>query len=120
MTTDGKPANPLILVLHGASGDLSRRLVLPSLATLYQRGLLPDRWALLGTGRTVVSTEEFEQQVRASLEEFGHPGTTDEDVAALTQHSAFTGEVTLEDDAGLPAVIDQVRRTLTETDELAE
>ncbi|MCU1431207.1 MAG: glucose-6-phosphate dehydrogenase [Actinotalea sp.] len=120
MTTEGKSANPLVLVLHGASGDLSRRLVLPSLATLHQRGLLPDRWALLGTGRTVVPTEEFEDQVRASLSEFGHEGTTDEDVAALTRHSAFTGEVTLEDDAGLPAVIEQVRRTLTESEELAD
>lgn len=116
----GRPDVPLILVLHGARGDLARRLVLPSLATLHRRGLLPDRWALLGTGRTAISTAEFEQLVRESLEEFGHVGTTEDDVAALTRHSAFTGEVTLDDDAGLPAVLDRVRTVLTETERLSE
>ena len=46
------PTEPLIFVLHGARGDLAKRMVLPALAALQRRGLLPERWALLGTGRT--------------------------------------------------------------------
>lgn len=111
---------PLVLVLHGARGDLARRLVIPSLATLHRRGLLPTRWALLGTGRTAISTEEFEQLVRESLEEFGGEDTTQDDVAALTRHSAFTGEVARDDPGGLPVALERVRRVLTETDDLAE
>ncbi len=113
-------AAPLILVLHGARGDLARRLVLPSLATLHQRGLLPDRWALLGTGRGKISREEFVEHVRGSLEEFGHEGTTADDVEALTRHSRFTDEVRADDGGGLPEALDEVRRELTETERLAE
>lgn len=113
-------AAPLVLVLHGARGDLARRLVLPSLATLHRRGLLPDRWALLGTGRGTISREEFVEHVRGSLAEFGHEGTTDDDVAALTRHARFTDEVTVDSGGGLPEALDEVRRELTETDRLAE
>ncbi|WP_182112659.1 glucose-6-phosphate dehydrogenase [Actinotalea sp. JY-7876] len=119
--SDAGAAAPLILVLHGARGDLSRRLVLPSLATLHERGLLPDRWALLGTGRESMSREDFVGHVRSALEEFGHEGTTDDDVDALTRHSRFTDEVRADGDGGgLPAALDQVRRELTETEALAE
>lgn len=113
-------AAPLVLVLHGARGDLARRLVIPSLATLHRRGLLPDRWALLGTGRGQISREEFVEHVRGSLEEFGHEGTTADDVDALTRHSRFTDEVTVDSGGGLPEALEEVRRELTESDRLAE
>ncbi|MBX9245349.1 glucose-6-phosphate dehydrogenase [Actinotalea ferrariae] len=111
---------PLILVLHGARGDLSRRLVLPSLATLHRRGLLPDRWALLGTGREKITREEFVEHVRGSLAEFAHEGTDDDDVEAMTRHSRFTDEVKADDGGGLPEALDEVRRELTESDDLAD
>ena len=113
------PAPPLVLVLHGARGDLSRRLVLPSLATLHRRGLLPEHWALLGTGRERVTTEEFRDLVRGSLEEFGHEGTTDDDVAAMTRYSVFTGEVGDEDPGELPGALERVRADLVEGTDVA-
>ena len=82
-----------VLVLHGGRGDLARRLVIPSLATLAHRGLLPAQWALFGTGREVISTQEYQDLVRDSLTEFGQKGIADDDVAAITEHSAFIGEV---------------------------
>src|SRR5665648_910876 len=91
--THAAPGAPLVLVLHGGRGDLARRLVIPSLATLQHRGLLPAHWALFGTGRGVIGTQEYQDLVRDSLTEFGQEGTGDDDVAALTQHSAFIGEV---------------------------
>lgn len=112
----GAPDRPLVLVLHGGRGDLSRRLVLPSLATLQRRGLLPAHWALLGTGRNVVGTQEYESFVRESLTEFGHEGTTDDDVAALTKNSLFTGEVGTDAPGELPGVLATVRATLAEAD----
>ena len=112
----GAPDRPLVVVLHGGRGDLSRRLVLPSLATLQRRGLLPAHWALLGTGRNVVGTEEYESFVRESLAEFGHEGTTDDDVAALTKNSVFTGEVGTDDPGELPGVLAKVRATLADAE----
>ncbi len=110
----------MILVLHGARGDLAKRLVIPSLATLHRRGLLPDRWALIGTGRWGISTEQFTELVRQSLDTFGDEETDDDDVAALTRHSAFTAGFSAEDAGDLPAVLEEARRVLTETEDLAE
>ena len=61
------PTEPLIFVLHGARGDLAKRMVLPALATLQRRGLLPERWALLGTGRTPISSQDFDELLRDAV-----------------------------------------------------
>lgn len=117
--TDPDPAGhvrPLALVLHGARGDLARRLVLPSLATLHQRGLLPDRWALLGTGRMSITDDEYRQLVDESLREFGHADTREADVAALTKHCHFAIEVTEDDPGDLVEDLAAIRRALTEDD----
>jgi glucose-6-phosphate 1-dehydrogenase len=62
---------PTVLVLFGATGDLSRRLVLPAFYRLACEGLLPREWRLIGNGRGDVSHEDFQERVRQSLEEFG-------------------------------------------------
>jgi len=108
------PDVPLVMVLHGGRGDLARRLVVPSLATLHRRGLLPEHWALIGTGRNVVGTEEYEELVRESLAEFGQADTRDDDVAALTKHAVFTGEVGEDEPGELPGALEEVRGALAE------
>lgn len=109
--TDEAPGSPLVLVLHGARGDLSRRSVYPALATLQRRRLLPRQWALLGTGRDDMSDDEFREHVAQSLEEFGHEG---DDPDALTRHSVFCSEVGDEDPGTLPVALDRVRGVLAE------
>jgi glucose-6-phosphate 1-dehydrogenase len=69
---DDRPSLPsTVFVLFGATGDLAHRLVLPALFRLAQAGLLPKDWRLIGNGRGDVSHENFQDRVRASLEEFG-------------------------------------------------
>jgi glucose-6-phosphate 1-dehydrogenase len=62
---------PTVFVLFGATGDLARRMVLPAFFELAQRGLLPQRWRLVGNGRRDVSHEDFRAGVHAALTEFG-------------------------------------------------
>jgi glucose-6-phosphate 1-dehydrogenase len=69
------PLPPVLLVLHGARGDLAKRLVLPALADLASAGLLSDRWLLLGTGRRDVSDDDFTALVQDALREFGSDDT---------------------------------------------
>ena len=52
-------AAPCTMVIFGASGDLTARKLIPGLYELYRRGLLPDRFAVLGAGRTAMSDEQF-------------------------------------------------------------
>lgn len=62
---------PTVIILYGATGDLAHRLVIPSLFSLAQEGLLPRDWRLVGNGRGDVAHEDFRQRVRESLEQFG-------------------------------------------------
>jgi glucose-6-phosphate 1-dehydrogenase len=117
-TAPEAPDQPLVLVLHGARGDLARRSIYPALATLHRRGLLPAHWALLGTGRDDMADEEYRELVAQSLEEFGGDDGTDEPRAealeALTRHSAFCSEVGDEEPGTLPQALDRVRGALAE------
>ncbi len=61
------------LLLFGATGDLSRRKLLPSLCALDADGLLPPELAIIGTARSELSDAEFRDMARAALEEFLEP-----------------------------------------------
>src|SRR5665648_444269 len=67
---------------------------------------------VLHGGRGVIGTQEYQDLVRDSLTEFGQEGTGDDDVAALTQHSAFIGEVGEDDPGELPGAIEKARGVL--------
>ena len=51
------PAEPCTLVIFGASGDLTKRLLMPSLRNLDAEGLLPERMAVLGFSRSQPSED---------------------------------------------------------------
>ncbi|MBT0993549.1 glucose-6-phosphate dehydrogenase [Cellulomonas sp. DKR-3] len=108
------PDKPLIFVLHGARGDLASRMVLPALALLQRRGLMPERWALLGTGRTPISSQEFDELLHDAVGEHG-----DDEAARgaheLTDHTAYCGDVSDDDSADeLPGELDRLRGVLVD------
>lgn len=50
-----------LLVIFGASGDLTRRKLIPALFDLYQQNLLPEKFSVLGVSRTPWSDMEFRE-----------------------------------------------------------
>ena len=56
-----------ILVIFGASGDLTKRKLIPSLYDLYLQKLLPEKFAVLGASRSKLSDEEFRTRVSEFL-----------------------------------------------------
>ena len=68
MTNLGKrPIPPTVIVIFGASGDLTSRKLVPALFNLLMDGLLPDKFFLIGYGRKAVSDEEFRETLKTSL-----------------------------------------------------
>ena len=57
------------LLLFGATGDLARRMLLPSLYGLDRDGLLPADLKIVGTARTELSTEDYQARAREALQE---------------------------------------------------
>ena len=63
MTTAPALSEPCIMLIFGASGDLTKRLLVPSLYNLACDGLLSDNFAVLGVGRSEITDAQF----RASM-----------------------------------------------------
>ncbi|HEV2594469.1 MAG TPA: glucose-6-phosphate dehydrogenase [Sphingomicrobium sp.] len=57
------------LVLFGATGDLARRMLLPSLYGLDADDLIPDDLRIIGTARTTLSDAEFRERADSALQE---------------------------------------------------
>ncbi len=60
---------PCALVVFGASGDLTKRKLFPALYSLAYRGLLPERFGIVGVARTEQTTRQFVTAMRAAVKE---------------------------------------------------
>lgn len=58
------------LLLFGATGDLSKRMLLPSLCALDAEGLLDPKLEITGTARSKMDDREFRNFAREALEQF--------------------------------------------------
>jgi glucose-6-phosphate 1-dehydrogenase len=68
--------NPGIMVIFGASGDLTKRKLFPALFHLRQNNLLPEKFAIVGVARRPLG-DEFAQDMREGIIEFGGVDTGD-------------------------------------------
>ena len=66
-----RPGDPCILVIFGASGDLTKRKLLPALYNLAKKKLLPANFALVGFAADKFTEDSFRDRVRQDLREFG-------------------------------------------------
>jgi glucose-6-phosphate 1-dehydrogenase len=101
---------PSVLVIFGASGDLTRRKLLPALYQISRAHRLPPRFSVVGVAKTPKDDEEFRQQFRESLQEFAKVDPSGDPVAdSLAEHMRY-----LAGDLDDPALYDRLARTLAE------
>jgi glucose-6-phosphate 1-dehydrogenase len=64
--------DPCILVIFGASGDLTHRKLIPALYELFRgdHAPLPERFAIIGVSRTPMTDSDFREKMRESVREF--------------------------------------------------
>jgi glucose-6-phosphate 1-dehydrogenase len=63
-------AEPTILVIFGASGDLTQRKVVPALYDLFLDGRLPEAFQMIGFSRTPFSDASFRKHLRQGAGKF--------------------------------------------------
>lgn len=66
----GQPVEPCTLVIFGASGDLTRRKLIPALYNLLLDGMLPSNFAVVGIGRKAMSHEDFRAYMREGVQKY--------------------------------------------------
>ena len=57
---------PCRLVILGASGDLAKRKLIPALYNLHKRGLLPEKFGVVGFARSEMGDDELSRFSEAS------------------------------------------------------
>jgi glucose-6-phosphate 1-dehydrogenase len=77
MTATDKPSDCLI-VIFGASGDLTKRKLIPSLFDLYRGGQMPGKFAVLGVSRSALSDDAFRERLEPFAKEFAHDFDADQ------------------------------------------
>jgi glucose-6-phosphate 1-dehydrogenase len=72
--TGERVAPPAILVVFGASGDLTSRKLMPAVENLALRRLLPNGFSVVGVARTELGDDEFRERMREAVAESGGGG----------------------------------------------
>ncbi|MDP9074985.1 MAG: glucose-6-phosphate dehydrogenase [Actinomycetota bacterium] len=67
----GRRAPPGVLVVFGASGDLTARKLMPALERLARRQLLPSAFAVVGVARSQMNDQEFQARVLEAVPDGG-------------------------------------------------
>jgi glucose-6-phosphate 1-dehydrogenase len=68
---------PCILVILGASGDLTHRKLIPALFNLYLDQQLPEKFAILGLDHKSWEQDSFQQSLHKGVDEFSRRGPAD-------------------------------------------
>ena len=101
------PAGDCTVVIFGATGDLARRKLLPALVNLAGRGALPERFAVLGVGRTPMTDEAYREKIASSFSELGS-GAADPALWAWLEPRLFYAFETLDTIASYESLSDRL------------
>jgi glucose-6-phosphate 1-dehydrogenase len=71
-------AEPCIVVIFGATGDLTKRKLLPALYRLAQQQLIPPEFAIVGTARQPLGDDDYRALMREAVSAFGDDDPVDE------------------------------------------
>ena len=70
-TDQARVADPCVMVIFGASGDLTKRKLVPALYNLAQNGLLNENAVVVGFARRANNHDNFRVQMTEAIKEFG-------------------------------------------------
>ena len=68
-TTNKSPPPNCAIVIFGANGDLTKRLIIPALYNLGRAGRLPERLALIGVDHNDKTSEQWQQNLHDFLDQ---------------------------------------------------
>ena len=95
-----KTPHACVVTIFGASGDLTKRKLIPALYNLALEKRLPERFAVVGYARSEMSDDDFRENMRAAVSEFSRTGLKDEDVWRQFASTLYYVRGGYEDDEG--------------------
>jgi len=71
-----KQAGPTVIVIFGASGDLTWRKLIPALYNLFLDKWMPEKFRIIGTGNTKMTDTQFRKRLHTGVDKFSRRGKT--------------------------------------------
>lgn len=71
VTKGSKPKDPAILVIFGAMGDLTKRLLMPAVYNLHAHEALPKEFSIIGISKDNSDSGAFREKIAADLKQYG-------------------------------------------------
>jgi len=109
---DPNKAQPCILVIFGATGDLTARKLLPAVYNLLREGLLPEGSAVVGFARRPKTDEQFREEMHDAVAKYSRTKPLDPGIWARLSSNLYYHQSTFEDPAGYQSLANR----LTELD----
>jgi len=110
-TSRAQKPEPCSLVVFGASGDLTHRLLVPALYNLARGDLLPEAFSLVGVARSTMSDDAFRDDLAKALRQFATGPLDDAIARKLTGSARF-----IQGDADDPASFARLREALEKSE----
>lgn len=82
-------APPTVVVIFGASGDLTARKLIPAVYNLASDNLLPADFFLVGYGRTAMPDDEFRKVAADAIKEFSRRELSPEVWGRIAAHTSY-------------------------------
>jgi glucose-6-phosphate 1-dehydrogenase len=108
------PVHPTTLTIFGATGDLSKRKLLPAIYNLAHEGALPESFNLIGSSRSEMSDDDFRELARKSISEFSRREADEKVLGALLERMRYVSG-SFDDDS----VYERLKTCATEWDDQA-
>ena len=104
-----RQAEPCVLVIFGATGDLTARKLVPALYNLALDGQLPAHFACVGFARREKTHEEFREEMREAIEEFSRVKPLDPKLWEQFADQVFYHKSEFDNDDGYKSLDDTLK-----------
>src|SRR4051794_29190079 len=105
------PPGPCLMVIFGASGDLTKRKLIPALYNLDRSNYLPENFAVVGFAYDPMSTEQFRDSITKAARELSEVDIEDESWDRFVQRLYY-----MQGDCSDQSAYDRLRQMIEETD----
>jgi glucose-6-phosphate 1-dehydrogenase len=116
-----KPADPCAMVIFGATGDLTKRLVIPALYNLSRTKVLPEQFALIGVARAEGTAESWCDHLYDTLKSFVGNAAAEFEVDEIDEVAwkrLAEKMVYVQGDLAKPELYEKLRSALAEADKV--
>jgi len=79
----------LIIIIFGASGDLTSRKLMPAIFSLELQKFMPESYAVVGVGRTKMGDEEFREKIKSAILKYSSEKISDNNIVDRFTENLF-------------------------------